>query len=102
MPHCVREQRLTLGVDRRELELLGIGDVSRQEAPEHHVQRAGFELLIPHDDWLHRLRREVVIRGDPKREAVNMAESKGFGNALFIRSTLITSTHRPDSIADSG
>jgi len=71
----------------------GVCDVSWQEAPEHHVQRACPELLIPHNDGLHSLRRDVVIGGEFKSESVNVAEVKGFGYFLFVATSLVSAAH---------
>ena len=89
----VRQERLGLRVDRGELELFRISDKQRQKPPKHHVQRAGAFAVIPNDDWLHCLRRDVVIRSEFKGKSVQIAECKRLYNALFVGSALVAATH---------
>jgi hypothetical protein len=67
--------------------------VAEQEAPEHHVQRSRAELLIPHDDRLHRLWRGVGIGSEFEHQPVNVTHREGFGDALLVGSAPVTATH---------
>ena len=55
------------------------------------MQRACSEGFVPHDDRLHRLRRDVVIRGEFESEALDVAKLEGFRDALLVGSALFGS-----------
>src|SRR5271166_3798385 len=92
-PHLALEQLFALRVDRVHLELLRIGNELREEAPEHHLQRAHPFTLIPDNNRLHRLRSSVVIRSEFQRETIHIAKLEGFSDALLIRASLVASAH---------
>lgn len=83
-PEVTLQQGLALCVDSASPEGLRIGHEGRQEAPEHHVKCPHAFLLIPDDDRLHRLRRDVIVRGKLQVQAVNVAQLEGF--AIFCLS----------------
>ena len=92
-PYVAVEQGFALSVNGIESEFLRIGDIRRQKAPEHHLQKAHASRLIPDDDRLHGLRRSIVIGRKLDGQTVNIAEVKGFGNLLLVASPLISAAH---------
>ena len=58
------------------------------------MQRARTEVVVPHDDRLHRLGCHVEIGSEFESEAVNVAKSEGFGNLLLVGSALVATAHR--------
>ena len=64
------------------------------------MKRSCSELLIPYDDWLHRLRRDVVIRREFESESVN-AEAEGFRDLLFVGTALVAATRKPNQTTEN-
>ena len=92
-PYVAVEQGFALSVNGIESEFLRIGDIRRQKAPEHHLQKAHASRLIPDDDRLHGLWRGVVIGTELNRQAIDIAKVESFGDLLLIASPLVSAAH---------
>ena len=84
VPDLASEQCFAFRVDGVQPQFLWISDELRQEAPEHHLQRAHPFVPIPDDYRLHGLRRNVVIGSEFESQSVGIADREGFSNALLV------------------
>jgi len=78
------------GIRRGEsLEAIGIGYLRRHQSPTHHRQFSLASLAIGSDHRLESRWRDVVVRRQFEAR-LEFAHLKGFGNALFVRSAIVT------------